>query len=68
MEGLVSTGPTLSSFYNVHNVYNVHDVPNVHNVHDVHIVHLVSSSIISQFTTLFQLQTCLFLSVQLDDQ
>ena len=40
---------------------------NVYNVHYVHYVHHRSFSIISQSTTLFQLQTCLLFSLQLDD-
>ena len=67
--------------HNVHNVYNVRNVHNGHNVdnaqiilnvhevqndYTVHSDHLLSSSIISQSTTLLKFKTSLILSLKLN--
>ena len=56
----------MRDFYNVHIVHNIHKVHNDHYVHIVHNEPLLSSSLLSQSTTLLNFHTCLFLLYQLD--
>ena len=55
---------TVDNDSNVYTVHNVHHVHNSRNDHNVHNDNPLSSSLISPSTILFQLKTCLSLSLQ----